>query len=273
MLSFLFGILHVAALAGIALAMVAPSWRLPVRRGLLALGLAALAGGVLSGERTLGVTAAFPGYQGREVRLTDFPIETVTAPGIAFGAVALLFAALWWFVLGRLDRTGDVRPFVHPLLLGWSGIALNLAFEKLAAPAALVSPVPFERAILPAAVAAAVLFAWKHRSLMSSLLWLCLFVSVVRLPLAALGTWFTQESLGTSLDVHSITRFANPFAAEPMQVVAHSSQQLAWLVWIPHLLVLPSLYLFSTGGIAFAATMFALHPKGPAPVPGGDPGR
>lgn len=273
MTPILVGLAHTGVLIALAAALVSPRLRRPVARAVLALGALALATGILAGgPRTLEIQAAIASFRDNAVVLADHPVETVTAPAWAFGLVALAFGALWFVVLGALDRStrseagrppppgAGARPFAHPMLLAWSGIALVLAFEKTAAPAALVQPVGFERAILPAAVAAATLFAIRLRSFLWSFIWLSLFVSVARWPIAAFGTWATQGRHGTSLDVHSIENFANPFAQQPLRVVPHSTEQLAWLLWGPNLLILPALYLLSTGGIAFAVAMFVLHP-------------
>ena len=84
-------------------------------------------------------------------------------------------------------------------------------------------------------------------------------------PADLIGTRIYNQKtgeFGTSLDVHGIVDFADPFRQIPMRVVAHSSDQLAWLLWGPHLLVFPALYLLSAGGIAFAVAQFVLHPPG-----------
>ncbi|MFO1052073.1 MAG: hypothetical protein U1F36_07655 [Planctomycetota bacterium] len=262
----LFALAHTAALCAIAFALVVPRLRAPVSLVLAALGAAALVLGVIGGPRTLEVTASFAAFRDSQFTIAEYPIETVTAAGHHFGLVALAFCLLWAFELRRLGPRGETgsraNPFFHPLILAWSGILLVLAFEKTAAPRGLVHPVAFERAIFPAAISAAALLAFRHKSAKQALIRLCIFVSAARWPLAALGTLATEREFGTSLDVHGIVDFADPFRQIPMRVVAHSSDQLAWLLWGPHLLVFPALYLLSAGGIAFAVAQFVLHPPG-----------
>ncbi|MCC6784342.1 MAG: hypothetical protein IT457_15980 [Planctomycetes bacterium] len=288
MLDVLLALLQTAVFCAIATAFLLPALRRKVAWSILALGALALLGGLLAGgTRRLDVSAAFPTFRTNQIGLFDFPIETVEAPGFAFGLVCLLFLGLWAAVLLWIDRRtwppGELRPaagsgvppFGLPLLLAWSGIAFILALEKTAAPAGLVRPVPFDRVIFPASIAAAALLAIRLRSVMPALLWVCLLVSAARWPIAAIATWVSEAGLGTSLDVHSITDFANPFAQVPVHVLPRSGEQFAWLIWAPQLLLLPAFYLFSAGGIAFAVAMFVLHPpegRGPhAEQPAGPP--
>ncbi|MBK8976913.1 MAG: hypothetical protein IPM29_13420 [Planctomycetes bacterium] len=260
---------HLLALALCALALVLPAWRGRAATvvGVLALAAAAAA---LAGpaSRTAQVVFRFAAFEGANIVWKPFVVETVTAAGHAFGMSALVFALPWCaFLLGRrpggasgAGRHGaGVHPFWGPLLLAWSAVALQLAFEKTAAPHGLVEPAGLERALLPPSLAAAALLALRIRKVLPTFLWLAVFVTVARLPLAIWGTLATREQLGTSLDVHTVTRFANPFAQVAMHVDAGSNEQLAWLVWAPNLLILPGLYMLSLGGVAFAVVMWAVH--------------
>ncbi|MBI5850138.1 MAG: hypothetical protein HZB39_03740 [Planctomycetes bacterium] len=273
MLDIVLALAELAAFVAIAAALVRPSLRRRVAWSLLgAAGLALCAGIVSGGARRLAVEAGFARFRDNQIEFGAFPIETVDAPGFAFGLVVLAFCGAWAMALFVLDRrswppgelipaTGaGAWPFMAPLLLAWSGTALVLLLEKAAGPAGLVRPLAFERAILPASIAAAALLAIRLRSVISALLWVCLFVSVARWPIAAFGALATHFELGTSLDVHTITEFANPFAQMPVSVAPHSTEQIVWLNLGPNLLLLPGLYLFSAGGIAFAVAMFVLHP-------------
>lgn len=273
MLDVVLALAESAAFIAIAAALVRPSLRRRVAWSLLCAAALALVAGLASGgARRLVVEASFARFRDNQIELGAFPIETIEAPGSWFGLVVLAFCGAWAIALFVLDRrawppgelipaTGaGAWPFMAPLLLAWSGISLVLLLEKTAGPAGLVRPLAFERAILPASIAAAALLAIRLRSVISALMWVCLFVSVARWPIAAFGALATHLELGTSLDVHSITEFANPFAQMPVSVAPHSTEQIVWLNLGPNLLLLPGLYLFSAGGIAFAVAMFVLHP-------------
>ena len=144
----------------------------------------------------------------------------------------------------------------------------RLDVDRLPARAAavgLVTPLAFDRALFPACIAACFLLAIQIRRVPLVLAWLSVLVTFGRLPLALFGTFATQREFGTSLDVHSITMFVDPFAQSPVQVAQQSSEQLAWLIWLPNLLVMPALYMLSLSGIAFAITMFVTHPHSADP--------
>ena len=71
------------------------------------------------------------------------------------------------------------------------------------------------------------------------------------------STLATRGEWGTSLDVHSIEHFANPFVKRTVSVEPGSQEQLMWLVWSGHLLILPALYMMSAGGVALARIIVA----------------
>jgi hypothetical protein len=263
-MSVALSILHTLALAATALALGHDPFRRHAVRFLAVLGATALVAAALAlgSERSLLVTHPFPAFEGQSIRTKAFPIESVAAPGQWYGLCAAAFCFGWAAWLGRLVRTRrDVDPFWAPLVLGWSSTALVLALEKAAAPEGLVAPLAFDRGLLPASSCAAVLLAIRCRSVFLTLSWLSLFVSLSRLPIAVFGTLATRHGWGTSLDVHSMRVFANPFMQWPVEVQPASFEQLGWLVWAPQLLILPAIYMLSVGGVAFAVSMFVLHPE------------
>jgi hypothetical protein len=245
-----------------ALALARPQARSVAAGMLFALAGAAVGYALFQGgtERTLTVVHSFVAYVGNRLETKDFEIEVTRAPEYAWSLLAALFAAGWGAV-ALLSATRPSRPapalhpFFWPLALAWTGCALLLAWEKAAAPAELLRPAGLDRILLPAGIAAAVLLAERCRSLPLTLAWLTLFITACRLPIACFGTLATHGELGTSLDVHSVVHFANPLAQQPVEVEPGSTEQLAWLVWAPHLLVYPSFYLLSLGGLAFARLM------------------
>jgi hypothetical protein len=272
MLDFLAVLAHLAIALGLGAGLVMPPWRRRIATLLLAAGAAAAIIAVLGGSpRSLDVEHRFAAFEGPEIRSTAFVTEQVTAPGFAWGLVVLVFCAGWatWFrrVAPGDDATGGapigarVHPFWGPICLAWTLLALQLVLEKTAAPAGLVGPLGVDRAVLPAALAASVLLAYAHRRVILVLAWLAVFVTFVRTPIVVFATFATQNDWGTSFDVREITRFANPLAQAPLTVVQGSPEQLGWLVWGPHLIVMPAIYMLSLGGIGFAVTMFVTHPK------------
>jgi hypothetical protein len=271
MLTALSFLAHLAVVAALSSALVLPRWRPALARILLGLGGLSLVLALLGpNPRSLAVGHSFAAFDGPEIRSIRFPIEEVSAHGLLYGLVVLGFCAGWalWLRRAAPDGTADslhpgagVHPFWGPMTLCWSTLAVGLLLEKVAAPSGLVAPLAAERAILPPALAASVLLAWAHRRVLLVLAWLAVFVTFARIPLVVFGTLATHNGWGTSLDVHSITRFANPLAQSPVQVAAYSAEQLGWLIWAPNLLVMPGVYMLSLGGIGFAATMFVNHPK------------
>ena len=260
-------LLQVLSFVALALAIVLPRYRF---WGAVYLGFAgallaveALLAGTT--ERTLAVTTHFAAFVGNQIEQKEFVLGVERAPGFAWAALHAVacFAAAAWCVL-RAPASGRelrARPFGAPLVLVLGGMALVLAAEKLAAPQPLVAPLPLERAALPGTIAAAILLARSGRRLPATLGLLSIFVGLTRLPVAIFGTIATRAHLGTSLDVHTVTFFANPLARMPVETAAASTEQLAWLVWAPQLVVMPAVYMLSVGGVAFAVHMYALHER------------
>ncbi|MCA8941859.1 MAG: hypothetical protein KDB80_04800 [Planctomycetes bacterium] len=241
----------------------------PVYRGRVAVGtallavVAAVSALVVAGDqpRTLEVTHKFSAYVGNELGNKDFPIETTEAPAAAWLLLVAGFLALWtvvlWLLRPRPGREpGTMHPFWVPMVLAWTSSALVLGLEKTAAPSELVRFFAFDRGLFFTTVAAAVLLAERCRSVFLTLSWMSLFVTLTRLPLALFGTFATRHEWGTSLDVHSIEHFANPLVQRTVSVEPASTEQLAWLIWAPHLLVLPALYMMSTSGFALGRLLF-----------------
>ena len=264
-------LIQMACLLCLALAILRPTFRgaAALFLAVSALGATILALLVGDQERTQELTHSFVAYVGNEIRDKQFPVETVVAPAawmpMLWVGVALPWALWLW---RRRPRPGanpaPCHPFWLPLVLAISGCALNLAWEKAAAPEELIRPIPFDRYLIPATFVAALLLARRCRSLLLTLSWLILLVTMCRLPLALFSTLASQRSWGTSLDVHSILVFANPLVQYPLEVTSGSGQQFGWLIWGPQLFVYPSLYMLSFGGIAFAAVMFVQHPRSEA---------
>ncbi len=272
-------LVQLAAVAGPAAALVVPRWRNPVALMLLVLAGGALAAAPLSGTdgvQHLQVVHYFAAYERNEIAFHAFPVGWEKAPSWLWGVVFAGFCLIWATVCRVLRprphdalaqrRLGESVPaFVLPLLLAWSAIAWKLLLEKCAAPAALVAPVGWERMLFPPCFAAAILIAHRVRRVLASLLWLVVFVTVARLPVVVFGTLATIKHWGTSVDVHGTVEFANPFAQIAIAVEPGSVEQMAWLLWGPHLLVFPALYMLSLLGVAFATVMIVTHPPKPSP--------
>ena len=270
MLDVLAVLVHLAVALGLAAGLVQPTWRRRIAALVLAAGAAALVLALVGpSPRELAVEHRFAAFVGPEIRSTAFVTEQVSAPGFLWGLVALAFCGGWALWLrrsaspdgARADIGAGVHPFWGPICLAWSLLALQIALEKVAAPAGFVGPIGVDRAVLPGALAASVLLAHAHRRVVMVLAWLAVFVTFVRTPLVVFATLATQNGWGTSFDVRGITRFANPLAQSPLDVATGSPEQLGWLIWGPHLLVMPAIYMLSLGGIGFAVTMFVTHPK------------
>jgi hypothetical protein len=225
-----------------------------------ALALLALAIRGRGGEAALTVTHACAAYVGSDVVSKTFVVDEASAPAWQWPAVAALWAALWatWAAGGSRRRP---RPIAGPIYLAWGGAAFLLALQKLAAPAPLalgldLAPLPpFELALWPAMLAAAILLARRETRVLTFVAHLSVTIELAHLPLAIFGTLATRQELGTYLDVHTIEHIANPLTQMSLPLEPKSEAQLAWLVWIPQLIVWPGLTMLSAGGAGFAALM------------------
>ena len=257
-------IVQIVVFTAIAGATVRPGWRRPVSLVLLLVSVASLcAAGLAWGtERALEISHTYPAYVGLEVRPKNFPIEELSGvPGPYWGVLCSLFCLPWAVWAWRGRDGAPSRSFGPPLILGFSGVVLQLLLEKAAAPQALVAPFDLgpDRAMLPATLAGALLLARPGLKITHLIAYLSVFVAVGRLPLAVFGTLATHRHWGTHLDVHGTTFFAPPGSAAVaggIEVSPGDPAQLFWLVWAPHLLVYPALYMMSTGGAAFLKLMW-----------------
>jgi len=237
-----------AAAAGLLVGRRLPACLLLVLGGACLL-LAAREG---SEPRRLEVVHQHAAYVGNNVEQKDFPIEATEAPGWQWAAIGALFCGvLGLAALTRLPRAG---AFAWPLLIGWSGTALALALEKLAAPAEAVV-LRLQGSVWLAAIVAAVAVARDRPTVLAYALTLLVLVTALWAPAAVFGTLATQHAWGTSLDVHSIEFCAHPLARTPLTLEAGSTRQLWYLLWAPLLIVFPLLTWLSAGGFGFLLLM------------------
>jgi hypothetical protein len=212
-------------------------------------GLAVAAG---TAERSLDVVHQHPAFVGNQIETKDFPIETATAPGFAWGlASALACALLAGVVWTGLPRR---RPVGYAILFGWLGIALALGLEKLAAPPDVLA-LRMHGAAWLASIAAAVALARTRIRLVPFAAILLLIITVIWLPSAIFGTLATRGAWGTSLDVHSIEFCAHRLAGTPLTLTPGSAEQMWYLLWAPLLVVFPLLCWMSGGGVGFLVLM------------------
>lgn len=271
-------LLQLAVVIGITAALMRPGLRARAGAALGLTAAAALVGaiaGLWSAPRTLEVSTEAPAYVGNEISSKSFLIETASAPAWAFWLLIAAFCAGWALLLRRyqpvagVHPTGRLHPFWAPMLFAVSAVLTTLALEKLAAPAGLVQPFPIDRVLLPASAAAAFMLAGRCRSILLTLSWLTLFVTMTRLPVAAFATLATWNEWGTHLDVHSIIFFASPLTQRTVTIEQPgSTEQLGWLVWAPQLLVLPALTMLMASGVALARIIWlrGLEEANRAPV-------
>lgn len=251
--------LQLTAFVIVAVAALRPTLRV---RGLVA--LLGIAGATIAlalsedGPRSLEISHQFTAYVKYTVQQKTFQVETVSGiPALRWGLLLAGFCVGWatWLFI---QRDGEpARAFGMPLALCWTGCGLQLLLEKAAGPVELFLPfnqAP-DRALFPATIVGALLLARPGRKIHHLVFYLCLFVSVTRLPLAVFGTLATQNSWGTHLDVHGATYFVPPFGGIGIEARPGDSQQLRWMVWAPHLIFYPAIYMMSTGGVAFLALM------------------
>jgi hypothetical protein len=267
-----FTVLALVLFALPAVVLAAPAIRRPVgfALGVAAAILMALAVGGAGETRELTVTHAFAAYVGSVIESKRFVIETVTAPGWRWAALGAAWALAWatWAIRRGRRPLAVVRwPLVGPVAAAWGGAALILGFQKTAAPAPLalgldIATLPhFEIALWPAMVAAAFVLAAGRPTIPQFVFLLTIAVALAHLPLAIVGTLFTYNELGTSLDVHSIDHIANPLTRLSTPLEPKSHEQLAWLIWTPQLLMWPALTMLSAGGAGFAAVMAQREPR------------
>lgn len=260
MLDFLLVAVQILGSLGIAVAIAYPRWRRRAAGLLLAMTVAAVAAALTAPEqRQLTVSATFPAYEELLIVPTAFPVEEVTAPGWLWALLAAGFAGAWTLWAGISRKAAG--PFITPLILAWTGTALWLALQKSAAPATLVQPAGIDRVLWPATLAAGLILAARCERLVHLILYLSLFVALGRLPVAILSVLASTNHWGSSLDISSITLFANPVIQAPIEVTPGSTEQHLWLIWIQHMVMMPGIYMMSIGGIAFAVHLYIKHPE------------
>ncbi len=213
---------------------------------------AALAVAEGSPARSLDIVLEHPAFVGNQVEPKAFLIETTEAPGYAWGLASALFCLV--LGLAALAQLPARTPQLWPFVLAWGGIALALALEKLAAPAAVVA-FRLHGACWLATIVAAVTLARTRPRLIVYAAVLLLLTTLIWLPAAVFGTLATRAHWGTSLDVHSIEFCAHRLARTPLTLEPGSTQQLWYLVWAPLLMVFPLVTWISAGGVGFLLLM------------------
>ncbi len=228
--------------------------------------IASLAHGLLGPEqRELTTIHTFVGYEGlnQETSAVHFETGTKSAAGylwpLPFLGFALVGLALLRWTRDRLPRS----PWVLPCLFAWSGITSWLLMQQFAAPAALVQPWGLPRILWPACLLLTFELARSNDRLLSMLAQLCVGIVALRLPVALVSKYLSDNELGTSLDVHRVTDFVHPFTQLQFmpKLTEHSSEQQFWLIWAEHVIMFPALYLMSMAGIAFCVFMIRKHDR------------
>ena len=209
--------------------------------------------------RHLRVTTQHAAFVENDLGSKTFTIEDVTAPGPQWAVLAAASAMLLASVLFAAGRR-TLPAATTASLYAWAGFALVLGFEKSAAPAELVGWPAIEACAGFGTLVFAVLCARPGLRPLAFFARMIVFASAVRVPIALFGTWATQHQKGTHLDVHRIDFIANPITQTSLDVVPGSAEQLAWLIWVPQLVVHPVFTFFVAGGIGFAILMFLQHP-------------
>lgn len=261
-------LLHLAAWLALAFGLALVRAR-PLAIGLL--GAAAVAGvahGLLGpDDRTLTTVHTYAGFQGidQEISMVPFPTGTVTAPGWQWPLPFAGFAALWILVLWWLGRRELARALGLPLLFAWTATAAWLGMQACAAPAALVQPVGLDRFLWPAGLAAALVAAATARTFGALFVQVGVAVMLSRMPAAAFSKLASDQQLGTVLDISSVRDIVNPMTQMQFDppLVAGSSQQQFWLIWLEHVIFFPAVYAMSLFGIAIGVWLFRRHPATP----------
>jgi hypothetical protein len=259
--------LHLASYLAVALALAIPRLRRPTGWLLAAAAVAGLAFGLADGDRSLTTVHTYAGFDGnsQEVSMVRFPTGTVQAPGwqwpLAFGGFALLWGGLLRWLGDRPLRS----PFWLPVAFAWSATASWLGMQWLAAPELLVQPVGLDRFLWPAGLAAALVAARTQSRFLPLFVAVGGGILVMRLPAALYSKYASDLHLGGCLDISTVRDIVNPMTQmqfEP-RLVAGSSEQQFWLIWLEHVIFFPAVYLMSLFGIALGAFLF--HRHGPSP--------
>lgn len=216
-------------------------------------------------ERELVTEHTFVGYQGIELEpsAVHHPTGTERAKGWQWPLPFAGFAVLWTVLLmvrRNKDADGEEEnPWFLPLLLGWTAIASWLLMEKLAAPSEVVQPFALERMLWPAGLALSLRLAAVTQKLFPLLLLLAVAATALRLPAALFSKYASDQHLGTSLDISSITELVHPIQRVQLQVERGSSEQQFWLIWAEHVFAYPAFHCMSYFGFAFAIWLMHRH--------------
>ena len=265
-MELLYALLHGAAYAALALALPLPSLRRPAMLVVALAAITSIAGGLFGpAEHTLTTIHTFAGYEGdnQELSMRPFPTGTVQAPGWAWPLPFAAFAGLWLVLLARLGKSLPKRSWLLPLLLAWTATAQWLGMQALAAPAATVQPLGIDRVLFPAGVALAVLVASRAKTVAQLLFAISAGTLAARLPAALFSKVASDLRLGTCLDItavgssRAVGNIVNPMTGLQIEdLVAGSSMQQFWLIWLEHVIIFPALYLLSLVGISFGIYMY-----------------
>lgn len=257
--------LHLATYLLLALALPLPA----LRKAAIAVALLAAVVGLGLGftgpaERTLETVHTYAGYDGEkgmEVSMVRFPTGTVTAPGWQWPLPFAAFALLWSVLLGWLGQRPLPRAWLWPILYGTSATAMWLGMQATAAPELLVQPVGLDRFLWPAGLAAALLAGRSAQKFALLFLQVGGSILLMRLPAALFSKFVSDAHGGTCLDVTSVVAIVNPMTQMQFDppLVAGSSAQQFWTIWLEHVIFFPAVHLMSLFGIAFAAWMFHRH--------------
>jgi hypothetical protein len=260
---------HVLAFLALAFALARPSFR---KQGSAVLALVAILTAVIAllgdGPRTLETMHTYAGFAGSamEVSMVDFPTGTFTANSWHWCLPFMAFSLLWIVILSALGLKELKSPWILPLIFAWTGLATWLLEQVLAAPAVVVQPAGMDRILWPAGLALCLVAAKRASSLKALLLIVGAGAMLGRLPGALFSKYASSSEIGTILDIHTIRDIVNPMTQIQFapRLVAGSSEQEFWLIWLPHIIILPAVYLMSLFGIAFGTYMFHKHKDEPA---------
>lgn len=262
----------------LAVAVAVRPARRPVGAILLVLAAgAAFHASTAEGERMATVKHAFQGFIDSEPGNVDYPVETITTSAGDWAWIVAGWSGLCGLALLAFGRRPEDpaaprisgHPWIGPPLIGLGGVAVWLLLEKAAAPEPLVYPFPLERILVPATLAAGVLMAQRSDRFLTVFFQLVAFNYTMRGTIAYASYQLSTREMGTSLDVHGVREISNPVNQKFTELLSHSWEQHAWLIWAPHLIVMPALYMMSVGSLAFCAFMFLKHPAPPPAVPRG----
>jgi len=268
-MDLLISLSHVLAYLMLALGLALP----PLRRAgaFVLICVAILTAGTAftgEGERTLETVHTYAGFEGAsmEVSMVSFPTGTFTAGPWGWCVPFCLFAAFWAAILLALKGRDVVSPWVLPILLAWTGLAVWLGEQFLAAPSALVQPVGIDRFLWPAGLALCLVAAKNCRSLIAVFVTISAGIMISRLPAALFSKYASAAEIGTVLDIHTIRDIVNPMTQmqfEPRLEMGSDKQEF-WLIWLEHIIFYPAVYLMSLFGIGFGTYMWHKHSDEPA---------